>query len=82
MKERLIKMSKREQIVDIEMIRKGISDTFTNSMVEKGKFRFIGQDIEEYEDMVTVSMQIYAQGLNEIIEIRKVDTYEKLKKMK
>ena len=45
---------------------------------ERYKFRFIGWDVEKYEDGVRDSMKEYAQSLNEIKEIRRADRNKKL----
>lgn len=66
----------------IEKIRAGIADELTLSKVEKDKFRFIGWDIEKFEDQIRVTMKDYARSIEEVTDIRKViDHHDPLMKL-
>ena len=51
---------------------------FTVSKVEEGRFRFTGLDVKAKKGRIEISMEDYANSVEEIKEIRKVDRAEKL----
>merc|ERR1712240_169708 len=61
-----------------ERILNGIARKFTVSKVEKDVFRFTGLDVKAENGMIEVSMEDYANSVEEIKEIRKADRGEKL----
>ena len=62
----------------VERIVNGISEKFTVSKVEKDVFRFTGLDVKAGNGRIEVSMEDYANSVEEIKEIRKADRDEKL----
>merc|ERR1712163_22743 len=62
----------------VERIVNGIRKKFTVSKVEKNVFRFIGLDVKAGNGKIEVSMEDYANSVEEIKEIRKADRGEKL----
>ena len=54
----------------------------TISKVERGRFRFTGLDVVRQEDSIRLSIEDYIRSLENIKEIRKVDRYEPLTKLK
>ncbi len=62
----------------VERIVNGIKEKFTVSKIEEDKFRFTGLDVKVEDGKVQVSMEDYADSVNEIKEIRKADRTEKL----
>ena len=68
---------------DVEFVRKivkGIQERFTVSKIEEDKFRFTGLDVKAECRKIQVSMEDYADSVEEIKEIRKADRTEKLTK--
>ena len=68
---------------DIEFVQrivKGIQERFTVSKIEEDKFRFTGLDVKAENGKIQVSMEDYADLVEEIKEIRKADRTEKLTK--
>ena len=66
---------------DIEFVQrivKGIQERFTVSKIEEDKFRFKGLDVKAENGKIQVSMEDYADSVEEIKEIRKADRGEKL----
>merc|ERR1712101_37676 len=55
----------------VERIVNGIKEKFTVSKIEEDKFRFTGLDVKVEDGKVQVSMEDYADSVNEIKEIRK-----------
>ena len=55
-----------------------ISQVLNVSKVKRDEFRFIGRDIEKYQDQIKVLMQDYSYCLEEILDIRKANRKEKL----
>ena len=64
----------------VRRIVKGILEKFTVSKVEKDEFRFTGLDVKAKEGKIEVSMEDYANSVEEIKEIRKAERTEKLTK--
>ena len=64
----------------VERIVKGIERKVTVSKVEKDVFRFTGLDVKAGNGKIEVSMENYANLVEEIKEIRKADRAEKLTK--
>ena len=64
----------------VKRIVKGISDRFIVSKVEEDEFRFTGLDIKAKDGKIEVSMEDYANSVEEIKEIRKAERTEKLTK--
>merc|ERR1712243_485888 len=62
----------------VERIVNGIREKFTVSKVEKDVFRFTGLDVKAENGRIEVSMEDYANLVEEIKEIRKADRDEKL----
>ena len=60
---------------------KGVSDKFTVSKVEEDEFRFTGLDVKAKNGKVEVSMEDYASSVELIVEIRKAEIKENLKKL-
>ena len=56
----------------IESILKRLNNTLTVSKIEHGSFRFTGIDVQKSPDGIVLSMDEYANSLEEIKEIRKV----------
>ena len=68
---------------DIEFVQrivKGIQEKFTVSKIEEDKFRFTGLDVKAECEKIQVSMEEFADSVDEIQEIRKADRTEKLTK--
>ena len=66
---------------DVEFVRrivKGIQERFTVSKVEEDKFRFTGLDVKAENGNIQVSMEDYADSVEEIKEIRKAHRNERL----
>ncbi|XP_064120750.1 uncharacterized protein LOC135225347 [Macrobrachium nipponense] len=70
--------SRKERIVD--MIKDLLMKNFTISKVESSEFRFTGIDIVKTREGIEVSMEDYAQSIEEIKEIRKIGNDEPLTK--
>ena len=64
----------------VQRIVKGIQERFTVSKIEEDKFRFTGLDVKAENGKIQVSMEDYADSVEEIKEIRKADRTEKLTK--
>ena len=64
----------------VNRIVKGIQERFTVSKVEEDEFRFTGLDVKAGNGKIKVSMEDYANSVEEIKEIRKADRAEKLTK--
>ena len=64
----------------VTRIVNGIKERFTVSKVEEDKFRFTGLDVKAENGRIEVSMEDYADSIEEIKEIRKADRKEKLTK--
>ena len=64
----------------VNRIVKGIQERFTVSKVEEDEFRFTGLDVKAENGKIEVSMEDYANSVEEIKEIRKADRGEKLTK--
>merc|ERR1712126_518522 len=62
----------------VERIVNGISNKFTVSKVERDVYRFTGLDVKAGNGKIEVSMEDYANLVEEIKEIRKADRDEKL----
>merc|ERR1712240_581533 len=62
----------------VERIVNGIRKKFTVSKVEKDVFRFTGLDVKAGNGKIEVSIEDYANSVEEITEIRKADRDEKL----
>merc|ERR1712002_554362 len=62
----------------VERIVNGIRKKFTVSKVEKDVFRFTGLDVKAGNGKIKVSMEDYANSVEEIKEIRKANRDEKL----
>ena len=62
----------------VRRIVKGISDRFTVSKIEKDEFRFTGLDIKAKNGRIEISMEDYANSVEEIREIRQAERTEKL----
>ena len=68
---------------DVEFVRrivKGIQERFTVSKIEEDKFRFTGLDVKAENGKIQVSMEDYADLVEEIKKIRKADRTENLTK--
>ena len=55
----------------IDCILEKLRNTLTVSKIERSKFRFTGIDVEKVSDGVVLSMEDYAQSIEEIKEIRR-----------
>ena len=64
----------------VGMINDLLKKNFTISKVESSEFRFTGIDIFKTKEGIEVSMEDYAQSIEEIKEIRKVGNNESLTK--
>ena len=64
----------------VDMIKSLLMKNFTISKVESSEFRFTGIDIVKTEEGIEVSMEDYAQSIEEIKEIRKTGNEEPLTK--
>ena len=64
----------------VNRIVKGIKRKFTVSKVEENNFRFTGLDVKTNDEHIEISMEDYADSINEIKEIRKASRTEKLTK--
>merc|ERR1712089_85996 len=62
----------------VERIVNGIKQRFTVSKVEEDKFRFTGLDVKVKNGIIEISMEDYADSVEEIKEIRKADRNERL----
>ena len=61
----------------VKRIVTGIKERFTVSKVEEDNFRFTGLDVKTKDGKIQISMEDYAESINEIKEIRKADRNEK-----
>ena len=64
----------------IENILNKLKETLTVSKVEKGHYRFTGIDVKKVESGIELSMEDYANSIEEIKEIRKEKKEEPLTK--
>ncbi|XP_064085415.1 uncharacterized protein LOC135200740 [Macrobrachium nipponense] len=64
----------------VDMIKELLMKNFTISKVESSEFRFTGIDIVKTREGIEVSMEDYAQSIEEIKEIRKIGNDEPLTK--
>merc|ERR1712121_349128 len=64
----------------VQQIVAGIEEKFTVSKVEEGDFRYTGLDVKTKNGKIEVSMEEYAESIQEIKEIRKAKRNEKLTK--
>ena len=64
----------------VDRIIKGIKEKFTVSKIEENNFRFTGLDVKTNDEQIEISMEDYADSINEIKEIRKASSTEKLTK--
>ena len=64
----------------VNRIVKGIKKKFTISKIEENNFRFTGLDVKTNDEQIEISMEDYADSINEIKEIRKAGRTEKLTK--
>merc|ERR1712089_42151 len=64
----------------VNRIVTGIKKKFTVSKVEENNFRFTGLDVKTSDGTIEISMEDYADFINEIKEIRKANINEKLTK--
>merc|ERR1712115_7961 len=64
----------------VNRIVKGIKRKFTVSKVEENNFRFKGLDVKTNDEQIEISMEDYADSINEIKEIRKDNRTEKITK--
>ncbi|XP_068232178.1 titin-like [Palaemon carinicauda] len=64
----------------VDMIKDLLMKNFTISKVESSEFRFTGIDIVKTREGIEVSMEDYAQSIEEIKEIRKIGNDEPLTK--
>merc|ERR1712101_84035 len=64
----------------VNRIVKGIKKKFTISKIEENNFRFTGLDVKTNDEQIEISMEDYADSINEIKEIRKANRTEKLTK--
>merc|ERR1712240_808526 len=64
----------------VQRIVAGIEEKFTVSKVEEDNFRFTGLDVKTKNGKIEVSMEDYAESIQEIKEIRKANRNEKLTK--
>ncbi len=62
----------------VKRIVTGIKERFTVSKVEEDKFRFTGLDVKAENGRIEISMEDYADSVEEIKEIRKADRNERL----
>ena len=62
----------------VKRIVTGIQERFTVSKVEEDNFRFTGLDVKTKNGKIEISMEDYAESLQEIKEIRKANRNEKL----
>merc|ERR1712240_539306 len=62
----------------VQRIVAGIEEKFTVSKVEEDNFRFTGLDVKTTNGKIEVSMEDYAESIQEIKEIRKAKRDEKL----
>merc|ERR1712243_528036 len=64
----------------VQRIVAGIEEKFTVSKVEEDNFRFTGLDVKTKNGKIEVSIEDYAESIQEIKEIRKAKRDEKLMK--
>merc|ERR1712243_317967 len=64
----------------VQQIVAGIEEKFTVSKVEEDNFRFTGLDVKTKDGKIEVSMEDYAESIQEITEIRKANRNEELTK--
>ena len=64
----------------VDRIIKGIKKKFTVSKIEENNFRFTGLDVKTNDEQIEISMEDYADSINEIKEIRNASRTEKLTK--
>merc|ERR1712163_38431 len=64
----------------VQRIVAGIEEKFTVSKVEEDNFRFTGLDVKTKDGKIDVSMEDYAESIQEVTEIRKANRNEKLTK--
>ena len=57
--------------VFIEKILDGVSRLMTVSQVDKDRFKYMGQDIEAFENNIEISMLEYEDSLEDVVDIRK-----------
>merc|ERR1712115_174233 len=62
----------------VKRIVTGIKERFIVSKVEEDKFRFTGLDVKAKNGRIEISMEDYADSVEEIKEIRKADRNERL----
>ena len=64
----------------VNRIVEGLKKIFTISKIEENNFRFTGLDVKTNDEQIEISMEDYADSINEIKEIRKANRTEKLTK--
>merc|ERR1712163_97313 len=62
----------------VKRIVTGIKERFTVSKVEEDMFRFTGLDVKAKNGRIEISMEDYADSVEEIKEISKADRNERL----
>merc|ERR1712115_637982 len=64
----------------VNRIVEGLKKIFTISKIEENNFRFTGLDVKTNDEQIEISMEDYANSINEIKDIRKANRTEILTK--